>query len=275
MTQVMAPRDHLPDMGVMSEPKLIQAALELLAAVLPPTWSVEPLPGADQASDSTFVVKHSSTNMQRTLVVETKSRFAPSDARNLLGSPVARRLLRGTHPAPLLIVAPFLSPRSRQLLTADGHNYLDLAGNTRLVMDQPGLFIYTVGEDRNPIKAPNSTRSLAGAAAGAITRHLLEHQPPVTASTLADATGVNLGQVSRILGYLSSEAIIERTPRAPVTAIDRDALIAYRATALHIPTTGRTADELLTELTTSDPAWGQASSNGPASEPSGRPSPPR
>lgn len=50
----------------------------------------------------------------------------------------------GLSPAPsrpVLVTAPFLSLRTRGLLRNCGFAYVDLTGNIRLVLNDPGLFI--------------------------------------------------------------------------------------------------------------------------------------
>jgi hypothetical protein len=235
-----------------STESLRQAAWEALRVRLPPKWTVQTV--QSNTGDEQLVIGDAG-GQQRPFVVEAQLRFAPSDAKTLLGGSLTRRLLRTSYYTPLLVIAPFLGPRTRQLLIDEGHNYVDLTGNIHITVETPGLFIHTQGEDRDPVRSSPSTRGLTGVAAGQITRYLIDHTPPYTATEVADATGVNLGYVSRIFESLSTEALIDRLPRGPVTDVDRNSLIRYRAQALGLTPGVSDPDDQLEWLRSNDPAW--------------------
>lgn len=240
----------------MSGESLWDAAVDALGRRLPPKWTVQTLATANGSDPDLLIGDPGGT--QRSFLVEARLRFNPADAKAVLGGSLTRRLLRTTYPTPLLVVAPFLSSRTRQLLIADGHNYLDLTGNVHIAIDHPGLFIHTQGDDRDPVRATSTRRGVTGAAAGQVVRYLIDNTPPSTASQIAAATTVNLGYVSRVLEYLASEAVIDRLPRGPVTSVERDTLIRYRAQALGCDTKQLDTDSQLAWLHRSDPAWAEA-----------------
>src|SRR5205814_10040106 len=76
-------------------------------------------------------------NFHCTLLVEAYRRFTPRDVDRVLGgtSRLMRRVLRD----PVVVVAPWLSPRSRQVLAEHGFNYIDLTGNVRLKVPRPSI----------------------------------------------------------------------------------------------------------------------------------------
>jgi len=75
---------------------------------------------------------------------------------------------------PTLVVADWLSPRSRDLLRANGTSYLDATGNAEIRLDEPALYIRTDGADRNPSPKPATGPRLRGPKAWALLRTIAE-----------------------------------------------------------------------------------------------------
>ncbi len=134
--------------------------------------------------------------------------------------------LRPTPVEPMLIAAPFLSPRTRERLRNSGFAYADLTGNIRLVLAEPGLFIETTGAQENPEPTPRHRKSLKGAKAGRLVRALCDFRPPVGLRELAKRAGVDPGYASRVVDFLDREALVTRTPRGPITTVDWRALLS-------------------------------------------------
>ena len=65
--------------------------------------------------------------------------------------------------APLVVVAPYLSEATQARLRERGLGYLDLTGNVRVVVSEPGLFIETQGAATAPDREDRPARSLRGA----------------------------------------------------------------------------------------------------------------
>lgn len=177
-----------------------------------------------------------------TVTVASRSRdggyLSITDGRHegLLGVIVHRRLdPRGvpTLPetdGPVVASAPWVSPRTRQLLTARGIGYIDDTGNTLIEMSRPGLVIRTNGADRNPNPPPLSGPTLRGPRAWALLRTIAEVTPPYGVQQLADAVRVDAGYVSRVLKVLADELLIERETRGPVTSVDWEGVLRKLAT---------------------------------------------
>ncbi len=184
-----------------------RAAAEVLRKRLPRGWTI---------TQSTIDTAHDlalSAPDGRTLFVEVKGarRLEPKAALEL-----ARRWQKGS-PALLVIVAPFLSSRTREVLAENDFAYLDLAGNVRLVATEPGLFINTTGATQDPNREERPARSLKGDKAARLIRHLIDIAEFPGVRALADATGVNAGYVSRVLKLLENEAVVERAPSRSVS----------------------------------------------------------
>lgn len=61
--------------------------------------------------------------------------------------------------ATLVVIARYLSPATRARLRDGGVGYLDLTGNARIVLSNPGLFIETHGASENPDPTGRPTRT--------------------------------------------------------------------------------------------------------------------
>ena len=139
--------------------------------------------------------------------------------------------------APLVLVARYLSEATRRQLSKHEIGYLDLTGNVRIVLTQPGLFIETQGATKDPDRKERPARTLRGAKAGRVVRLLIDRRTPVGVREIADATGVDKGYVSRVLALLDKEALITRTVRGRVEDVDWSALL--RRWANDAPLTSR------------------------------------
>ena len=124
-----------------------------------------------------------------------------------------------------LVVAPWLSGRTREVLAAEGINYIDLTGNARIEAASPGLFLSYQGADRDPQPAPRGKARVRGPKAGRLVRFLCDVTPPYSVSEIASATRLTPGYVSRLLESLDDEALIERTKRGQVASTDIPAIL--------------------------------------------------
>jgi hypothetical protein len=119
-----------------------------------------------------------------------------------------------------LIIASYLSPAARERLRQANLAFVDLTGNIRLELTEPGLYIETQGADVDPDRKEHPSRSLRGGKAGRIVRALLDAKQPPGVRELAELAGVNPGYVSRVVSLLDREALIERRGRGRIVAVD-------------------------------------------------------
>lgn len=133
---------------------------------------------------------------------------------------------------PILLVARYIGPRVRALLTEEGVSYLDLTGNTRISLDYPGVYIETEGARQDP-RSTKPRSAVRGPKAGAVVRILVDAVPPYTGADVARAANVNEGYLSRIFDTLVDDGLIDRA-RAGVTRIDWPAILERRARALDL-----------------------------------------
>ena len=225
-------------MSALTQDELITAAQSLLTRRLPPEWTVELASGQpDSPGAPDLIIKSARAGSQNSVLIEAKREFAPRDVQALAGSPLIRRLRDRAGQTPIMVVAPYLSPRTREMLAAEGISFLDLTGNLRIHLDYPGLFIETQGAQRDPAGSPRA-RGLRGAKVGAIARVLIDTHPPYTGAQIARAADVNEGYASRILETLVDEGLIERSGRGRISEVDWPGLIRRRAQALNLFRTG-------------------------------------
>lgn len=213
----------------LSEEKLlIGRAISWLHTNLPETWRTEPAsqtiisPGSSRAPtvvDTLITITPPQQGGGVQLLVEARATFAPRDAEQLF-SGVARQLRNLNLNYPILVVAPWLSERTQEVLTTEGINYLDLTGNVRIALNNPPVFITHRGAARNPTPSPREPARLKGPKAGRLVRFLIDVAPPYGVSQIAHATGLAPGYVSRLLTSLDDDALIERARRGEVAAVD-------------------------------------------------------
>lgn len=208
----------------------MERAIEWLASELQPTLTVRRSkpparrPTAPQPPRPDAVIEiRGPRGQSATLAVEAKRAVSPKDAESQLATQ-AETLSRATG-LPFLVVAPWLSPRTRELLAARGINYLDLTGNTLLRLDEPTVYVRTEGAARDPEPMERGPATLRGAKAGRLVRVLVDVRPPYGVRALATTANLAPGYVSRLLETLDQEALVTRGARGGVEDVDIAGLI--------------------------------------------------
>lgn len=221
----------------LTERELVEAAVSVLASRLPASWTVTAQPSAADPEASDLLIGAPSRGGQVLVLVEARLRAAPRDVEALLGGPW-RRWRRQIGNQPILLVAPYVGERVRELLVEEDISYIDLTGNVRISLDPAGIFIETEGASRDP-GSTKQRSSLRGAKAAAVVRVLVDAAPPYSAAEIAAAAGVNEGYLSRILATLQDEGLIDRESFGPVTRVDWAALLRRRAQSADLFRRGR------------------------------------
>jgi hypothetical protein len=216
--------------SIDEETKLIDAAVALLSDWLPPGWTAERAerqivgPNSQAPGRVDAVVDLRGSNANATFAVEAKRSFAPRDVERLLPG-LSRTLRRLAGNVPLLVVAPWLSARTQELLREEGINYIDLTGNAWVRLDFPAVFIRTTGATRNPEPQVREVARVRGPKAGRLVRTLVDVRPPYGVRELAEATELAPGYVSRLLDALDRDALVDRSRKGEVVAIDFPGLL--------------------------------------------------
>jgi hypothetical protein len=206
--------------------ELAQQAISRLKARLPANWEA----GLQETPDLRATIGTPTTG-QHLLLIEVKPRFRPADIDNL-NKNLGRRLRATPGTYPILVISDYFSPRTRRALTEEGFNYVDTTGNVRIALDGPSLFLELEGANHLSTPTPNAT--LKGATAGRLMRFLVDVRPPYRLSDLEAVTGINKGYLSRLLEALTSEGLITRPSRGPVTDVDWPEILRRRASQVDL-----------------------------------------
>jgi hypothetical protein len=215
--------------SAISDTDLIGRAVAWLGERLPERWEVERVgpdgntPDGPLGDDAVLYIRSPNRTIG-TLAVQARSSLEPREAASLLPS-LAQTLRRLAGSTPVLVVAPWLSERTRQLLKDQEINYIDLTGNALLSLPSPGLFISAEGATRNPAPSPRGRPLVRGPRAARLIRLLADVRPPYGVSELARAADLTPGYVSRLLNALDSEALLARSRRGVVEQVDFVALL--------------------------------------------------
>jgi hypothetical protein len=211
---------------------LIDAAVVQLRQMLPASWTVERSNRTDVAANSGEVrsLADGAIDLRDprgtyvTLAVEAKRSFDPRAVEQLTSglSGVIRSIASNI---PILVVSPWMSARSRELLARDGINFIDLTGNALLKLENPALYVSAVGAARNPQPASRGQARVRGPKAARLIRLLTDVRPPYGVSEIAAATGLTQGYVSRLLDALDQDALVERVRRGRVQDVDMPGLL--------------------------------------------------
>ena len=235
-----------------TEQEIVEAAIRLLKDLLPESWTISanpveafampvgaaPIPSRPGRFDGVILIQAPSSGFVQ-LVVEARKSFAPRDVAEMLRTinPVYRR----QSPGGILVIAPRLSQRTRDLLAAAGIHYIDLAGHIRIRVDMPPLFIDREIADDKPLAVSGTATQLRGPKAGRIVRVLLDAAPPFRVKELREAAAVSVGYVSKVLDALDAEALVARGARGEVVGCDWQALLRRWANSYSMLSGRRTA----------------------------------
>jgi len=190
---------------------------------LPTGWRIQRLPSWHPGGDDVDVqlAVQAPSGAGTAIAVQVKSRVEPRDIPRIVEQ------LRGYNPdIPHMVTAPFLSPRTRELLRRRGVGYADMTGNIWLAVDTPAIFISDRGADSNPWReGGQSLRSLKGSTAGRVVRALCDYRPPYGVRHLADRSCTPVASVSRVVTLLDREVLVTRDSHGGVAGVDWPALI--------------------------------------------------
>jgi hypothetical protein len=217
--------------------EVLAEGLDRLRGLLSGGWEIAPTaeaqPSGGQDADRGRAVTIVTVRPPRgdgdggAVLVEVKDVLTPSEARDVLTTQVdLMRQLRGQ--AAVLVISPWLSPRTREVLSARGYGYLDFTGNVSFHLDSPAVLIRMDGAQRDPNPRPRGARSLSAPRAGRLVRVLVDVRPPYRAGELSERCGVSLPYVSRLLDAIEQEALLTRRGRV-ITDVDWVGLLRARA----------------------------------------------
>jgi hypothetical protein len=219
----------------LSDNTLIRDGLRQLQSRLPAGWTLaEPLPTPSASLGDASVELGAPDGRTAVLTVEAKARLDPRGVRALVDT------LRPQLPGNPIVMTRYLSEGTRTQLRDSGFGYLDLTGNIRITVNEPGLYIETQGASEDPDRAERPARSLRGAKAGRIVRALIDYSQPPGVRELAALTNIDASYVSRVLAMLDSEALVTRVGRGRMERVDWPALLRRWAQEAPLESRGQT-----------------------------------
>ncbi|MFB9927286.1 hypothetical protein ACFORO_17295 [Amycolatopsis halotolerans] len=213
---------------------LVDQAVSSLRTLLGESWTVTELPkAAAQATvafDATLQIDPPGHGPFTELVVTVKQSLTPRAVERAIG-PIRNVLAHTRNPPTMLVVAPWISPRTQAELRDRGIGYLDLTGNVSLAVDYPAIRILTHGASHAPrglVQNSSKTVTLAGPRSGRVVRFLADYSPPYQATEIAEEAQVSLPWVSQILGQLEDQLLIERHGRS-ILEVNWEGILRARA----------------------------------------------
>lgn len=215
---------------------LLEEGLSHLQALLGEQYEVQPHSSEVSegvGSDRVVDVRDVAGGSYSMVLVEAVSVLTPAEVVDRLGPRVRlmRQLTGGR--AEVLVVAPWLSPRTRGVLDEQGFGYLDLTGNVSFRLERPAVVLRLQGKDRQPSGVARGQTGLSGARAGQLIRLLTDVAPPYQVGQLARASGISLPWVGRVLGALEAQLLLRRDGRT-ITWTDWPGLLRSRAQAVQL-----------------------------------------
>jgi hypothetical protein len=234
----------LPALGNMAsrDNDLVRLGVAEISRRLPPGWRIDNLPQDRTGTPFGNQISIAGPDGRRSAVrLVVKRTLDPRQAMDLTRQP---QLAPSRDAALTVVISPYLSPGVRDRLSLSGFAYVDLTGNSRLVLTDPGLYLKTSGADRNPDPSERPTRSLRGPKAGRIVRTLCDLSEPPGIRQIASRTNLDAGYVSRIVALLDRETLVERGPRGRISRVDWQRLLRRWAQEAPLENRGDTTSYL-------------------------------
>ena len=218
--------------ALTSETEVLAAALTTLTQRLPSDWKAdvqrEPATGGYSADAVITITAPGGT--QASLYAEVKRSVVTKDlpamveqAQAYIGADTTPRQRDAARP---LIVARYLAPPLQQWLTQREIPYADAAGNLRVALRTPALFVHDVGAQRDPWRGPGRPKgNLTGVSAARVVRALVDFRPPYTVPRLMKLAGTPSGNTYRAVEFIEEQALLTRADDGKITDVSWRALL--------------------------------------------------
>lgn len=205
----------------ISETELVRQAIERIQTSLPPRWSLaaqlEPVVQEQHLDALLTIHEPSGTSIQ--LCIEAKYRVEPKTVGDIVQH--IRQFPGRSH----LLVAPFLSSRTRELLRQAGLSHADSTGNLWIALENPALWVERVGARENPWHEPRPLQSLKGGKAGRAVRAFCDFRPPYGVRELAERSQTTPAAISRVASVLEKEALLTKDARGRIVELGLDGVL--------------------------------------------------
>ena len=222
----MSPRPESP----ASEADILAAAVATLTARLPPDWKadVQSEVSAGRYRADGVVTITAPGGARAALYAEVKRSVVTRDlpamvaqAQTYIDADTPRR--PGAKP---LLVARYLAAPLQQWLTERDIPYADAAGNIRVSLGEPALFLRDVGAQRDPWRGPGRPKgNFTGGSAGRVVRALVDFRPPYTVPGLMTLAGTPSGTTYRAVDFTEDQDLLTRADGGKITDVRWRALL--------------------------------------------------
>ncbi len=214
-----------------SEADILTAAVDTLTERLPSDWraDIQREPAAGRYRADAVVTITARGGARATLYAEVKrsvvTRDLPAMVEQVQTYIDAAASPRQEEVKPL-IVARYLAPPLQQWLTDRGIPYADAAGNIRVSLREPALFVRDVGAQRDPWRGPGRPKgNLTGASAARVVRALVDFRPPYTVPGLMKLAGTPSGNTYRAVDFIEEQDLLTRADDGKITGVRWRALL--------------------------------------------------
>jgi hypothetical protein len=208
------------------ETDVLRAAVDVLRAYLPPTWTLEVgTPGLSRLVDAELRLR-APDGREMVALIEAKRLLNTRDVPVVVGRLRQAASTMEEGEVALLLVARYLSPATRERIVESGAGYIDVTGNLYLAGDRPALLLRDRGADRDPWRGPGRPRgTLKGPPAARVVRALADFAPPYSVPELAERAGASTGATYRVVEFLEEQRLLEREERGPITSVNWRAVL--------------------------------------------------
>ncbi len=191
------------------EDELLDLVCKNLCGILPSDWHVHATslhPRKDGSRLDAVLTIADPYGVSAQIGIGIKREIPPSHVRT-----VSEQVAASNDYAYALVLCPFLSLRTRDLLTEMGIGYADATGNVRIALQRPALFLSHAGANENPWSEHRPLLSLKGRAAGRVVRALCDFIPPYGVRQLAGKSQTPIASISRVAALLEREAFVMKS----------------------------------------------------------------
>lgn len=213
------------------ETDILTAALATLTERLPSDWKadIKREAAAGRNGADAVVTITAPGSARATLYAEVKRSVVTRDlpamveqAQTYIDAAASPRR-EGAKP---LLVARYLAAPLQQWLTERDIPYADAAGNIRVSLREPALFVRDVGAQRDPWRGPGRPKgNLTGASAARVVRALVDFRPPYTVPGLMRLGGTPSGTTYRAVDFIAEQDLLARADDGKITDVRWRALL--------------------------------------------------
>ena len=210
----------------ISEKELLNLFSRTAAQRLPSSWrfTLRPGEGNRRRKVDALAEVQSSNGTRGLVLIEIKRRLYPKDVQATISE--LRRQAEASGAASAVVLAPFIGPRTKDLLAEAEIGYADATGNFRLQLTTPATLINLDGARSNPWPDDKLLRSLKGPSAGRVVRAFCDFTPPFGVEEISRRSRTSIASVSRVATLLDREALVTRDARGRILGVDWPKLIA-------------------------------------------------